>query len=360
MRIYPLLFLLLASCAETKQPKLERYTFSRHYLAHSDNAPRGGTTTGPAVTLVDKPSTEWNLLQEKEISKQERDRRAILAMAGDYRVTFEFLETIGFKSDYKLDRPYQSWATERVYVLENRDKFVSLQHIMVMYFIKDGNVEGPVTMKHWRQDWKYENRDIFNYVGENTWSKVKVPSSKLSGTWTQEVYHVDDSPRYASYGSWEHTDNFSIWTGNRSGRPLPRREKSVRSDYQILDGVNRHIILPTGWIHEQDNLKRVDAPKSSHFIAKEVGVNRYERIKEHDFSDGDNYFRRTSKYWNEVRSTWNTLLQKRNSVTLKGGSGAMVSAHFQYADQINSATAPSEQQERAKAHVLFHLSPADS
>ena len=134
---------------------------------------------GPATDLAKEASSEWKHLQEKNISARERDRRAILAMAGDYRVTFEFLETIGFDSGYKLDRPYQSWATERVYVLENKDKFVSLQHIMVMYFVKDERIEGPITMKHWRQDWKYDNPSYHNYVGANTWQKVEVPKNEL-------------------------------------------------------------------------------------------------------------------------------------------------------------------------------------
>src|SRR5687767_1697956 len=66
-----------------------RYTFSWP-LDGSAPRPRGGTTKGPAVTLDTAESAAWKALQEKDLTAMERDRRAILAMAGTYRVTFDF------------------------------------------------------------------------------------------------------------------------------------------------------------------------------------------------------------------------------------------------------------------------------
>ncbi|HMH87138.1 MAG TPA: hypothetical protein VK523_00745, partial [Steroidobacteraceae bacterium] len=83
--------------------------------------PRGGTTRGAAVTLESTPSAAWHSLQEAHISAFERDRRAILAVAGDYRVTFDFLEIVTF-SGRPRDRPYQSWGTERVYLDQDQDQ----------------------------------------------------------------------------------------------------------------------------------------------------------------------------------------------------------------------------------------------
>ncbi len=48
--------------------------------------------------------------------------------------SFEFLETVGFTETHKPARPYQSWGTEFVYVVEDKGDFISLQHILVMYF----------------------------------------------------------------------------------------------------------------------------------------------------------------------------------------------------------------------------------
>jgi len=141
INLFILISLLISviSCAGVKYPDSKRFTFSRQFEKGSDLSPRGGTTSGPEVKQVQNPSNEWMSLQEKGISKHDRDRRAILAMAGDYRASFEFIETVPFLNDYRMDRPYQSWATERIYVLEDKENFISLQHILVMFFLEDGN-----------------------------------------------------------------------------------------------------------------------------------------------------------------------------------------------------------------------------
>ena len=95
---------------------------------------RGGTTRGTAVTLEKGLSDSWKSLQEDGLSALERDRRAILAMAGDYRVSFQFTETGGFVDGYSPSKPYFSWGTEQVQVLESSERFISLQHTLVMWF----------------------------------------------------------------------------------------------------------------------------------------------------------------------------------------------------------------------------------
>ena len=67
-------------------------------------------------------------------------------MQGEYRIFFDFMETMGFVPDYVPKQPYQSWGTEFVVLVEDSKDFISLQHIMVMYFEQDDFV------KHWRQD----------------------------------------------------------------------------------------------------------------------------------------------------------------------------------------------------------------
>ena len=71
------------------------------------------------------------------------------------------------------------------------------------------------------------------------------------------MYQVDESPRYASVGRWQHTASFSTWLSADTWRPLPRREWSVRDDYHVLLGTNRHTVGPTGWLQEENNLKAV-------------------------------------------------------------------------------------------------------
>ena len=72
--------------------------------------PRGGFTKGSEVTINSKPSTNWLSLQKKGLTNYEKDRFAILAMAGDYRTSFQFIETGGFTDNYSPPRPYFSWG----------------------------------------------------------------------------------------------------------------------------------------------------------------------------------------------------------------------------------------------------------
>ena len=333
----------LQSVTETGNPKLERrYTFSREYTSGSDMEPRGGTSTGAPVTLLTSPSPAYLSISEPGITKYEQDRRAILAMAGTYRTTFDFVETVPLRADYKKDRPYQSWATEVVEVVQDSGGFISLQHILVMYFVdKDGQTQGPFVSKHWRQDWKYEDTELLVYRGDNTWDKAPVQTDESRGKWSQAVYQVDDSPRYEALGDWDHRGNYSAWTSGEMRRPLPRREFSVRDDYNVLEGVNRHIVTPTGWVHEQDNVKLLvdengEPSGDNPYLAKEVGLNRYERISHADYAAGDEYWESTGEYWGDVRDAWAKVIQDNDTLRLRSKyEGSKLYQYlFEYADAI--------------------------
>lgn len=284
-----------------------QFTFAWPYQSGDRMAPRGGNTAGESITLSTESADAWQALQAEGLSAQERDRRAILAMAGPYRTSFDFIETVGFTEGYQPDPPYQSWGTEYVYVITDEPDFISLQHIMVIRF--DAGEEAtsePVVIKHWRQDWRYEGRELFVFDGHRQWRRVTLTKEQARGKWIQSVFQVDDSPRYAAAGSWQHMANFSSWTSDETWRPLPRREFSVRDDYDVLIGSNRHTITPTGWVQEEQNLKAVldDNGVVAQVLARENGLARYERIEGFDWSPGDEYWQRTAPYWAEVRAVW--------------------------------------------------------
>jgi hypothetical protein len=244
-------------------------------------------------------------------------------MAGTYRVTFDFLEIIPFAAT-EPTRPYQSWGTERVYVDVNTDKLVSLVHILEMRVVQnDGSISEPIVTKHWRQDWQYEPAQVIEFVGENRWQRRQIPSKERRGQWSQTVYQVDESPRYASVGRWQHSGSCSTWLSAETWRPLPRREWTVRKDYNVLIGTNRHTISPWGWVQEENNLKAVVGPDRAlqagqPYVAREYGVARYERIRDAEFTEADEYFARTRQFWSEVRSEWNRLFAQQRQVTLRG------------------------------------------
>lgn len=318
-----------------------RYTFSWPLEAGAP-APRGGTSKGAPITLDLEPSKGWKDLRENGLSAQERDRRAILAMAGTYRVTFDFLEVVPFVTQEKPNAPYQSWGTEKIYVDRDDGKNVSLVHILEMRIVmKDGSISEPMVTKHWRQDWQYEPAYVVEYRGRDRWQRRKLSAAESKGRWLQSVYQVDESPRYASIGRWEHSASFSSWLSGETWRPLPRREWSVRDDYQVLVGTNRHTVSPTGWIQEENNLKTVltaarELDSSRPYVAREYGVARYERIRDADFAQADVYYGRTKQFWDRVRDEWSGIFVKQGEVTLKGPVDKLGLFHplFAHADAL--------------------------
>ena len=331
-----ILFVILLSISFLTYGNESTYIFGWTHLEDSNlKTPRGGTTTGPEVTLDTEPSSSWKLLHDPNLSKFEKDRLAILAMKGKYRVYFDFMETMGFVEDYQPKQPYQSWATEFVEVVDEEKDFISLQHIIVMYFKQDdGSISNPVVMKHWRQDWKYQNSKINTFIGNKTWINKRIPWVSRKGTWSQAAYQVDDTPRYQSYGEWTHSENFSSWTSKETWRPLPRREFSVRDDYDVLVGVNIQTITPTGWVHEQNN-KKVVLNQNNKVLAKEIGIARYERIKDFDWSAGKDYWMSSYIFWKEVREAWNRKLNNsKNFKLIKKVDGTILfSKLFMMADK---------------------------
>jgi hypothetical protein len=319
---------------------VSRYTFAWP-IGEGMPKPRGASTKGVAVTLDPEPAPTWTRLQESGLSDFERDRRAILAMAGPYRVSFDFLEVARFDPALKPDAPYQSWGTEYVFVSEDRGDFIALQHVLVMRVMQqDGSESEPFVTRHWRQEWRYQADTALLYEGADTWAVKTIPQDRRAGAWVQSVYQVDDSPRYAAAGHWRHSNSFSTWTSEETWRPLPRREWSVRSDYQVLVGTNRHTITPTGWLQEENNVKlalNADArPRAAMpYLAREYGVARYERIKNYDFAPGKDYFEKTEPFWAEVRSAWQEISRRgRFKLTKPVDQGQLFAPFFEYADKL--------------------------
>ena len=365
MGAFILLFLSLEVLSETSAtPDVSRYTFSWPYTDGDEMKPRGGTTVGAPLRLASTPSLHWTELQAPNLTKKAKDRLAILAMQGPYRASFDFLESVGYLSPYVPPRPYQSWGTEYVYVVREEEDFISLQHILVMFMQEENSkIKGPFVIKHWRQDWKFENTLLIEYKGQDTWLPLQLDKEKVEGTWTQAVFQVDDSPRYESFGRWAHEGGVSTWESMKTWRPLPRREFSVRDDYDALVGTNRHTITPSGWIHEERNFKaRVDMGKVSSIIAQELGFNRYERIEDHDFSAGDRYWENTGVFWGLVRDHWGEVFRSEKSFSISRAEDetSMLFSMMALANSIDSGELSDEKgikeeiEKRFEKYVQIH------
>ncbi len=342
-----------------KDKVASRYTFSWPTGPNAP-APRGGTTSGPALKVEAGPSPEWSRLQQPGLDAFERDRRAILAMAGSYRVNFDFLEIAAFTGDGSRPRPYQSWGTEKVYVDEDDGRTIRLVHILEMRIVgKDGKLGEPMVTKHWRQDWHFEPTHLVESQAKETWRRRALSRDEARGAWAQTVYQVDESPRYSSVGRWEHNAAFSSWISGDTARPLPRREWSVRKDYDFLWGTNRHTIVPNGWLQEENNLKATGVPGSPRdgsapYVGREYGVARYERIAPSEFTASDAYYQSTRAFWNEVVATWERTWRDQPQITMHAASdqSGSFAELFELADRFAAGKLPAAGMRPAIAKAL--------
>ncbi|MEA1674388.1 DUF6607 family protein [Nitrospirillum sp. BR 11163] len=250
----------------------------------------------------------------------EQDRKAILAMAGTFKVTFDFRETTAFLADYKPIAPKVSGGEEVVRVVEDTGSIIRLQHILVV----DGDDGLPVVVKHWRQDWVYQPATVLTYQGTGRWSLTPVDAA-AKGAWSQTVWQTDDSPRYGGVGRWRHDAGVSRWTGDETWRPLARRDATRHPPYDRYSGTNRHALTPAGWVHEQDNAKLGVRDGALVTFVHETVVNTYVRFSDFPVAAADDYWAKTSTYWAAVRAAWDQAIARHQgvSVTEEANNGSV-------------------------------------
>ncbi|MEM1355550.1 MAG: DUF6607 family protein [Planctomycetota bacterium] len=317
-----------------------------------------GCTSAQTVATSGDPESSCSdcsgcaTLSAKE--KFEQDRRAILAMAGEYRVTFEFEETMAVREGYELKEPYTTGAHEMVVVAEDTGTRIALQHLLVV-----GHGGQTHVIKHWRQDWEYQVTEGYSFQGDNEWEPATIEAGQAPGVWMQSVYQVDDSPRYWGAGQWVHRDGVSTWTGSLTNRPLPRREYTKRSDYQILGAVNTHVVSEGGWMHYQSNYKLDTQNAEQPVIALESGTNTYRKTEDFDFSAAEEYWENTHAYWAVVREAWSEVYAERETVKLrKTWRGDPMFSHiFDLADEYWGEEDPAEARAKIDAVISEFMKP---
>lgn len=229
-------------------------------------------------------------------SKFEQDRAAIKALAGFYKVTFNYAETFSPDRKYEFHNRHRSSAKELAIVIEDSPKKIVIQHLLVL-------MGDSMIIKHWREDWSYEDPKILVFDKEDTWKNVTLKPEDYKGKWTQKVYQVDDSPRYESIGTWVHVDGRSQWISTADS-PLPRREHTERNDYNVLNRRNFVYLTPTGWMFEQDNKKIIRTPEGDKLLAQEKGLEEFTKIDPKSFGYAQNWWKKNEAFWKEVRNVW--------------------------------------------------------
>ncbi len=240
-------------------------------------------------------------------SKKKQDREAIKAMCGCYEVSFNFAETFASDKDYKFKDNYVSKGLEWAQLVEDEKDKISIQHLLI--------VAPKTIVKHWRQDWLYENTDLYSFEKNRTWKYEQLDKAEVKGQWTQRVFQVDDSPRYEGSATWVHVDGRSYWESTVDS-PLPRREASKRSDYNLMVRTNRQEITDYGWLHEQDNDK-VIRRDTDELLAREKGWNTYTKVDDAKCQDAQEWWAKNQQYWEDVRTAWAQVYGSKETLTFK-------------------------------------------
>jgi hypothetical protein len=241
-----------------------------------------------------------------ESAKLNADRASILAMAGTFKVKFDFQEQTAWQSDYTPIAAKVSGGHEVVRVIEDTGRKISLQHILVI----DMGEGKTGLVKHWRQDWVYEPENVLVYAGPNQWKVDAVPQTMRKGRWSQTVWQTDDSPRYGGWGEWVEEGGVQRWRSNWTWRPLARRDAVRKPVYDRYKAINRHSPTPTGWIHWQDNMKMGMKDGKLIPIVQEMTLNTYTRFDGFKAERADAYWAKTKAYWAAVRAGWDGAIKR--------------------------------------------------
>ena len=244
-------------------------------------------------------------------AQKKQDIEAIKEMCGCFEIDFKFSETFQYVNDsnYSKSKNYNAKALEYAKLIKDEKDHISIQHLLVM---------GDYIIKHWRQDWVFQNKDLLKYDGNNNWKYISKTKQDVKGQWTQKVFQVDDSPRYEGSATWVHADGKSYWE-NSSYAPLPRREYTKRNDYNIMIRGNRHEITKDGWVHDQDNFKVVKDSESDSevIIASEKGINTYTRVDESNCKEAIKWWDENNEKWLLVLEKWNSIYSKKDDISLR-------------------------------------------
>lgn len=248
------------------------------------------------------------MLATGSMANAQNGKENIEKLCGCFSVNFKYAETFSPDAKYKFHDREEMNAIELVLPLENTDKKMVMQHLLV--------VGDTMVVKHWREEWVYESPVMYEYQGNKVWNKKQLAAADVKNKWTQTVWEVYDEPRYQGVSSWVNNDGKVYWE-NTADAPLPRREYTTRSDYNILKRRNRIIITKDGYMHEQDNDKIVRENGSDKLIAQEKGYNGYFKVDEKECAVAKEYWKKNAEFWTVIRNEWNSQIANAATVAVK-------------------------------------------
>jgi hypothetical protein len=248
------------------------------------------------------------------LAQSAQDVAAIKGQCGCHAVDFRYAETFSPDKLYTFKDRYTAKGIEWVFVDEEHGSAGRPGKLVIQHLLVAGDT---MVIKHWREDWTYQNTNLLAFDQNATWKRRTLTPEQVRGQWTQQVFEVDDSPRYEGTATWVHADGRHYWNSTVDA-PLPRREYTKRHDYNVMRRRNHHEITPTGYVHEQDNDKIIRSEAGDQLLAQEKGLNAYTRTDEAKCAAAKAWWANHRAYWVDVRNTWAEVLKDRPTVALRG------------------------------------------
>ncbi len=246
------------------------------------------------------------------------DVAAIKGQCGCHEVNFLYAETFAPEKTYTFKDRYTAKGIEWVFVAEetglpgikptSQPAKIVIQHLLV--------AGDTMVIKHWREDWIFQNTALLKFDQNASWKRADLTPAQAKGQWTQKVFEVDDSPRYEASASWIHADGRHYWESTVDA-PLPRREYTKRTDYNVMRRTNHHEIRPDGYIHEQDNDKIIRSEAGDQLLVSEKGLNTYRRTDENKCRAAKDWWAKNRLYWADVRAVWEGI-NTNQGIALRG------------------------------------------
>ena len=229
-------------------------------------------------------------------AQPKKDVESIKSLCGCYDIDFKYAETFKTDSNYKLAKPYIAHGREWVEIIDEKDGKYVIQHLLVL--------NDTMIVKHWREDWTFENTSLLQFEKSGAWKKVSLPVNQVKNQWTQSVWEVDDAPRYQASATWIHADGKDYWKSNTDA-PLPCREYSIRRDYNVMNRTNTITITKDGWMHEQDNGKIIRKDGAAdQLLVEEKGYNIYHKTSDGKCGAAKKWWAVNQKEWVALRKEW--------------------------------------------------------
>lgn len=241
-------------------------------------------------------------------AQPQKDLQNIERLCGCYSVNFRYAETFSPLETYKYHDREEMNATELALPVVRENGKVVIQHLLI--------IQDTMVIKHWREEWIYQPAYIYDFKGNRTWQKRALSADESKGKWLQTVWEVSDEPRYQGLSAWIENDGKTYWESTANA-PLPRREYTVRNDYQIMRRHNRIILTADGYVHEQDNDKIVKNAEAESLLVQEKGFNTYYKLENNDCANAVKWWQENEAFWVMVRKEWQNIVAANEILTVK-------------------------------------------